>query len=191
MGDFSSIKDVKRLLANWNQLTSWLDILGDTSNALDAFLRTYPSSSTGQQYLFVYGALQSLSMQQDAADAITKVFKLEIQCDPRIDEIRQTRIDLLHPGNIRREGVMENTMLARHSLNEPQNLKVLYAPSRRSDEEKARKGFTSINIPKMILDQDTLLSESIKSTELLLTLERLRTLAWSKLNTHNIKTRAS
>jgi hypothetical protein len=52
--------------ARFDQFWSALDQLEDTAEALDAYLEASEEASLGQKYLHLFGALQCLSMQQDA-----------------------------------------------------------------------------------------------------------------------------
>lgn len=164
-------QEIQKLFANWNTITAWLDILGDTSAALCQFIDSYPENNVGAQYLYVYGAAQALSMQQDAAQSILKCFDINLASCQRLQDIRQIRIDLLHPGDIRRQQrsnekrkIIENTMLGRFSLNDPTNLKVLYAHGRPEDEEHARNGLQTINLKQTILEHDKLLAIAFDKT---------------------------
>jgi len=51
----------------WNQLCSSLDVVQDTDIAMEAYLRNAFPEGEGEKYIRVYGILQVLVVQQDAA----------------------------------------------------------------------------------------------------------------------------
>jgi hypothetical protein len=50
-----------------------------------------PSTSPGAAYVVIYGVLQALYLQQDAATCIAKCLNLELEMPPEIDAVRDTR----------------------------------------------------------------------------------------------------
>ncbi|MDE0087006.1 MAG: hypothetical protein OXU23_14895 [Candidatus Poribacteria bacterium] len=92
----------------WNMLYSCLDVIEDTECCLDAFLATDLDHfdgrdqhlADGNKYMYVYGALQALYLQQDAITHLTeslclvKSFKLPCSL-AKIREIRNASIG--HP----------------------------------------------------------------------------------------------
>jgi hypothetical protein len=82
----------------WNQVVSSLDAIGDTGYAFAAYLSRSPED-TGSGYLFLYGVLQALVIQQDAvrhlSEALGTVGDFD---DPRLREARRVRIEAAgHP----------------------------------------------------------------------------------------------
>jgi hypothetical protein len=105
--------------AKWLQLTSALDVLADTTAAIFYYLdATYPKK-LGGKYLYSYGLLQCLVMQQDAVESISSSL-LDKHIDwehdfPEAFRVREIRNDVVgHPTNRRGEAV---TYLVQHSLN--------------------------------------------------------------------------
>lgn len=94
-----------RLLENrqrWDQLTSALHVLEDTSWAIEYYLESdYPSDIKGK-YLYTYGLLQALNVQEDAINSLcialfnkTVDFKTAY---PKAYEVREIRNDVTgHP----------------------------------------------------------------------------------------------
>jgi len=68
--DFINIpRNQHRLLSDknrWNQICSSLDVIGDTSLALESYYNCKWTSDAGMQYLLIYGLLQAIFIQQDA-----------------------------------------------------------------------------------------------------------------------------
>ena len=62
-------------LDNWNQICSSLDTLGDTGLALQSYFKSEYPDETGLSYIYTYGLLQALFIQQDAMNHLMKGFK--------------------------------------------------------------------------------------------------------------------
>jgi hypothetical protein len=52
--------------AAWNMLSSCLDLIGDTELAIAAYDQAQRPEDEGGKYLFVYGILQAMFLEQDA-----------------------------------------------------------------------------------------------------------------------------
>ena len=92
--------------AAWNMLCSCLDVIEDTNCCLEAFLTTdierFDSDSQylddGNKYMYVYGTLQALFMQQDAVKHLAESLQIPYTLDPQLKEIRDIRNDSIgHP----------------------------------------------------------------------------------------------
>ena len=71
---------------------SALDVLDDTELACSTALEKFKSDSTeGEQYLLIYGCLQVLSVQQDAARHLREVFGLDRELPEKLMIIREVR----------------------------------------------------------------------------------------------------
>lgn len=88
----------------WIGTTASIDVLEDSSWAIEYYVQNdYPSEMTGK-YLYTYGLLQALFVQQDAADNIYKVFfdeKVKWKDEyPEAYAVREMRNDVTgHPLN--------------------------------------------------------------------------------------------
>ncbi len=71
------LEQMSRLIPNrkkWIGITASIDVLEDSSWAVEYYVKNnYPSDMEGK-YLYTYGLLQALFVQQDAAENIYKVF---------------------------------------------------------------------------------------------------------------------
>lgn len=76
---------------NWNQICCSLDTIDDTNCAIISYVTTSYPSDTGLKYLFTYGLLQALFIQQDALSHLTSAFGIEYKKSDRIREIRELR----------------------------------------------------------------------------------------------------
>jgi hypothetical protein len=84
----------------WLRLCSAMDAIGDTHMAVRAYLDEPidDSESQGWSYLVVYGILQVLYVQQDAATTIASCLKLPLELPAELEVIRETRNDSIgHP----------------------------------------------------------------------------------------------
>jgi hypothetical protein len=84
----------------WLQLCSCLDALEDSDLAISAYLAGRPTGSPGAKYLAVYGVLQALFVQQDAAINLCESLGIQetINNHPTLRQIREIRNDSIgHP----------------------------------------------------------------------------------------------
>jgi len=95
----------KHLLINklnqWLQLTSALNALEDSSCAIEYYLKSkYPDEISGK-YLFTYGLIQALYLQQDSANSIYRSLhnrKIDFREQyPKAFAVREMRDDQSHP----------------------------------------------------------------------------------------------
>jgi hypothetical protein len=76
---------------NWNQICSSLDTIDDTLySQLDYLDSEYPSSN-GLKYIFTYGLLQAMFIQQDAMRNLSEAFGVQFELTDRLKEIRSLR----------------------------------------------------------------------------------------------------
>jgi hypothetical protein len=84
----------------WFRLCSAMDVIGDTQLAVRAFLDEpmKDAKSDGWSYLVVYGILQVLYVQQDAATTLASCLKVSLELPDEIQAIRENRNDSIgHP----------------------------------------------------------------------------------------------
>lgn len=109
------------LLSNrqkWNRLTSALNVIEDTSWAIEYYLDSdYPSELKGK-YLYTYGLLQALFMQEDAANSLSiALFNKDIDFKtayPKAFAVREIRNDVV--GHPTQRGASNYIYLAQCSL---------------------------------------------------------------------------
>lgn len=86
----------------WDRLTSSLNVLEDTSWAIEYYLENdYPKDFKGK-YLFTYGLLQALFVQEDAINSISVALfgeEIDFKNDyPKVHAVRELRNDVVgHP----------------------------------------------------------------------------------------------
>src|SRR3546814_5747114 len=75
----------------WNQLCSSLDVIGDTTLSIaDYAAATFPTTP-GLQYIYTYGLLQALFLQQHAIRHLAEAFELDNTPSERLLKIRELR----------------------------------------------------------------------------------------------------
>ncbi|WP_417227136.1 hypothetical protein [Amphritea sp.] len=109
--------DLIRDLSVWNQICSSLDVISDTTMAILSYCTgTYPNDK-GLQYIYTYGLLQSLFIQQDAVKNLTKAFGQDYEISDELKQIRNIRNSAI--GHPTYEPVKKNvyyTYLSRNTL---------------------------------------------------------------------------
>lgn len=85
--------------AMWAMLCSSMDIIEDTELCFDAFLtQDIDRADDGVKYVFVYGTLQALFLQQDAVQTLYEALTIQYTPDPALGKIRDIRNDSVgHP----------------------------------------------------------------------------------------------
>ena len=82
----------------WNQLCSSLDIVEDTDLAINDYLEIEDVIKIGLKYLYVFGILQILFVQQDAIKNIGEALNIDVNLDNELLEIRDIRNNSIgHP----------------------------------------------------------------------------------------------
>lgn len=78
----------------WNQMWASCDVLEDTCIGIEYYIKCdYKEDNTGSKYLYLYGLLQLLFVQQDALWHLSEALEEEIKPSdtPKIEEIREIR----------------------------------------------------------------------------------------------------
>lgn len=85
--------------AQWYKLCSSMDAIGDTELAIDSYLASLDKpSDTGELYIFLYGILQVLFVQQDAVKHLSEALELKYEPNKTLETIREIRNDSVgHP----------------------------------------------------------------------------------------------
>ncbi len=86
-------------VAAWRMLCCCLDVIEDIDCCLEAFLKTDINHfDDGNKYMYIYGTLQALFVQQDAIKHLAEALKIPYTLDPSLKEIREIRNDSVgHP----------------------------------------------------------------------------------------------
>lgn len=78
-------------LDNWNQICCSLDTIGDTSCSISAYVEAEYPSKTGLKYIYTYGLLQALYIQQEAISHLSEAFEIKYQRSEKLKQIRLLR----------------------------------------------------------------------------------------------------
>ncbi|MBL1142992.1 MAG: hypothetical protein HND53_13265 [Proteobacteria bacterium] len=103
--------------SNWNQICSSLDVIGDTLYAIRSFhLSEFPSDS-GLQYIYTYGLLQSLFLQQDGLRHLSEAFNITYNAPQTLLDIRGIRNAAIgHPTKQNQKGTRYYNYISRISM---------------------------------------------------------------------------
>ena len=103
----------------WNKLISSLDTIDDSQQAINGYLELPEFKNSTESYLFLYGVMQALNIQQDAINNLySSLFDQKIDWKnqyPELYEIREYRNDSIgHPTN--RKNNYSFHMITRNSI---------------------------------------------------------------------------
>ena len=151
----------------WNKLWTSMDAIDDTQAAIDSYSSLTEFDSTNGGYLYIYGLLQALNIQQDAANNLLNAlfnktinFKTEY---PDLYDIREHRNNAIgHPTN--RSNNKSFHFIGRASISKKGFTLASYYPK---TGEKSK--FEEIDILRCINSQNaiinTILNETIEKLE--------------------------
>jgi hypothetical protein len=90
---------------NWNQICSSIDVLEDTTYAISSYINddSFPNND-GLKYIYIYGILQSLFLQQDSLRHLTcallSINEKDYKVNDELEKIRNIRNETIgHPTN--------------------------------------------------------------------------------------------
>ena len=84
--------------STWNQICSSLDVIGDTTLSIADYISASFPTTPGLQYIYTYGLLQALFLQQDAIRHLAEAFELDHTPSQRLLKIRELRNSAIgHP----------------------------------------------------------------------------------------------
>lgn len=102
---------------SWNKLCSSLDLIGDTQLAIDSYPTFSSLEEHGECYLIVYGILQTLLLQQDAASHIADSLSIKVKRPKALENIRKIRNSAAgHPSHQKENGQSRSCFITRMSV---------------------------------------------------------------------------
>lgn len=133
--------------SNWNQICSSLDVIGDTLYAIRSYhISDFPSDS-GLQYIYTYGLLQSLFLQQDGLRHLSEAFKITYNASQTLLDIRGIRNAAIgHPSKQNQKGTRFYNYISRISMTKRGFDLLRHSEPREFD-------MVNVDIPTMIKDQ--------------------------------------
>lgn len=154
-----------RNAGDWNKLCSSLDLIGDTEFAIKAYPSLCKNADVGSSYLIVYGILQTLLLQQDAAKHIAAVLNVNVKLPKELNNIRILRNGAAgHPGFQNESGQSKSCFISRMSLSSA-GFDLMTTYSMDDDYQ-----ITHVSIPNLLVTQTTYLGEVL--TKVVSELER-------------------
>lgn len=140
--------------ATWNKLCSSLDLIGDTQIAIEGYPQLFSMQEEGVSYLIVYGILQTLLLQQDAAKHIGDALNIRVNRPKALEEIRIIRNSAVgHPSYQKENSLSKSSFITRRSIS-PTSFELVTVYS--SDKEYEMR---HISIPALIEKQRTYLEK--------------------------------
>lgn len=132
---------------NWNQICSSLDTIGDTLYSIKDYIESEYPINIGLKYIFTYGILQTLFIQQDAMKHLSEAFKIEYTASIKLLEIRALRNAAIgHPTKNNVQKVTYYNYISRMSMSK-WRFSLL-----RSSEKKSHE-FIDVNLISILKDQ--------------------------------------
>ena len=105
-------------LDNWSQICSSLDTLGDTGLALQSYFKSEYPTTAGLSYIYTYGLLQALFIQQDAMNHLSEAFDVSYELSEELKGIRAVRnASIGHPTKNRVKKTTYFNHISRISMN--------------------------------------------------------------------------
>jgi len=142
---------------SWNMLCSSLDLVADTDLALDSYIGMAQVKAPGECYLLVYGVLQALMLQQDAAKHIARALGIKIKLPKQLNDIRIVRNSAAgHPGFQMENKQARSCFISRSSLTATEfDLITVYSGGRNYQNVR-------VNIPAILKTQEKYLESTLK-----------------------------
>lgn len=101
----------------WNQICSSLDVIGDTLRAIESYQSEPFPDDVGLQYIYTYGVLQALFVQQDTLRHLSEAFGIGYKENLVLKGIRENRNAAIgHPTKQTRKGEKYYSHISRISL---------------------------------------------------------------------------
>jgi len=138
----------------WHMLCSSLDLVGDTQLAIESYPEFMEIREVGASYLVIYGILQALLIQQDAAQHIGDALNIKLKRPKDLEDIRVIRNSAAgHPTLQKEKGLSKSCFITRASIS-PESFRLMVAYSGDKEYE-----YHSVSIPSLIRTQEKYLSE--------------------------------
>lgn len=156
---------------NWNQICSSLDVLGDTTYAISSYIKDAFPNDDGLKYIYIYGVLQALFLQQDSLKHLTCALlsinekDYKVNDNDALEKIRNIRNEAIgHPTN--KGGGKSFHYISRMTI-EKNGFDLLSSFSDKDDIYKEVKIIDVINIQlKIIVENLKILLEVLEEKEM-------------------------
>jgi len=139
--------DLLQDLDVWNQICSSLDTIGDTIYSIEDYLSSEYPESTGLKYIFTYGILQSLFIQQDAIKHLAEAFEVNLELNEKLRNIRAIRnASIGHPTKNKVKKTIYYNYISRITLSK-------YGFTLMRSSEGDRTEFIEVDLLSILTDQ--------------------------------------
>ncbi|ABW68535.1 hypothetical protein [Desulfosudis oleivorans] len=109
--------DLLQNLDIWNQICSSLDTTGDTTLSIEEYLVSDYPENDGLKYIYTYGLLQSLFIQQEAVKHLSEAFEVDFKINDQLKKVRAIRnASIGHPTKNRVRGTVFYNYISRITL---------------------------------------------------------------------------
>jgi len=141
----------------WNQICSSLDVIGDTVLCIEDYVSSPYPSTDGLKYIFTYGILQALFLQQDAVRHLSEAFDIAHTPSAALMKIRDIRNAAIgHPTKHQIKKSTHYNYISRISL-----AKTGFTLMRSSPEDDTQ--FVDVDISGIISEQLTDIENALSS----------------------------
>lgn len=141
----------------WNKLCSSLDLLGDTQLAIESYPQLHNVKDDGASYLIIYGILQALLLQQNAAKHIGDSLGIKVKLPKDLEDIRAIRNGAAgHPTHQKENGLSKSCFISRVSIS-PTGFQLMSVFSGDKEYE-----FHHVSIPSLVETQKKYLNEVLR-----------------------------
>jgi hypothetical protein len=131
-----------------SQMRSSLDVIEDAQMAIDSYFKGSVPQGSGECYVKVYGILQVLFVQQDAAHHLLEALGIKFPETPVLAKIRRIRSDAVgHPTKRGRGTKLSFHFISRVTLTQ-EGFQLI------SEREGADDAFEDVDIPQLIAEQN-------------------------------------
>lgn len=138
-------------LSNWHKLTSALNSIGDSTMAVRHYCESFFPDRNDGKYLYVYGLLQALFLQQDATNTLSIVLqekRIHWETEfPHAYKVRELRNDIGHP--TQRKNDTEFVFLTQATLSK---WRLSFIKGKANNEDS---DFFDVDVKKAISDNST------------------------------------
>lgn len=139
--------DLLKSRENWNQICSSLDVIGDTVLCIRDYVASSYPSNDGLKYIYTYGILQALFIQQDAVRHLSEAFGVSHPESPALMRIRDIRNAAIgHPTKQHIKKAAHYNYISRISLS-----KTGFTLLRSSPEDDTQ--FVDVNVTEIVEEQ--------------------------------------
>lgn len=133
--------------SNWNQICSSLDTIGDTLLSIIDFAKSNYPTTSGLKYIYTYGILQALFIQQDAIKHLSTAFSVTLTPSDRLKEIRLIRNAAIgHPTEHNVKGIKYYNYISRMTLKK-------WGFTLQRSSESGNNFFIDVQLNLLILEQ--------------------------------------